>query len=92
MLITAPRRSPATPNASGTHALYTVSTYCLDSHSESREVKIWNIETGVSTLFSDDQSTQAPQWLVRDQILWLKSTDGGDSELWIGTAGEADKK
>ena len=92
VLITTPRRSPATPSPAGSHALYTVSKYSLESHSETKEIRVLNLVTGRDTLFSDDESNKDPNWLLETQVLWLKDADGGSTELWIGTAGEADKK
>ena len=92
LLITAPRRSSALPNDNGTYALFTVSTYSLESHSETVEIKVLNLRTGQTTLFSDDASHKSPQWLVVNQILWLKATDGGETQLWVGTAGKEDKR
>jgi hypothetical protein len=43
-------------------------------------------------LFSDDPKISSPQWLVENQLLWTKNVDGGKTELWIGTAGVAEKK
>lgn len=92
MLITAPRRSPATPNDDGSYALYTVSKYSLDSHSETKEIRVINIKTGQMTLFSNDSKDKEPSWLKGNQIVWSKEVDGGVTELWIGTAGEDEKK
>ena len=92
LLITAPRRSSAIPNENGRYALFTVSTYSLESHSETLEIKVLNLESGQTTLFSNDESHKSPQWLVGDQILWLKATDEGETQLWVGTAGGEDKR
>jgi len=92
LLITAPRRSPATPNSDGKYAFYTVSTYSLDSHSETKEVKVIDLGTEDVTLFSDDPKISSPQWLIGDQLFWTKKIDGGKTELWVGTAGTGEKK
>lgn len=92
VLITAPRRSPATPNDDGSYALYTISKYSLDSHSETKEIRIISIKTGQTTLFSNDSKDKEPSWLKGNQIIWLKEIDGGSTELWIGNAGEDEKK
>jgi hypothetical protein len=92
VLITTPRRSPAVPNPAGSHALYTVSKYSLESHTETKEIRVLNLITAQDTLFSDDERNKDPNWLLDTQILWLREADGGSTELWIGTAGEADKK
>jgi len=92
VLITTPRRSPAAPNPTGSHALYTVSKYSLESHTETKEIRVLYLATGQDTLFSDDQRNKDPSWLIGTQVLWLREADDGSTELWIGTAGEADKK
>ena len=79
------------PNSKGTLALYTVTTYDLESHSETVEVKIMDISTGESTLFTDDSKNVASQWLVDDLLIWQRSAEGGATELWIGSA-VGDKK
>ena len=92
LLITAPRRSAATPSPDGKYAFYTVSTYSLDSHSETNEVKVIELETEEVTLFSDDAKVGSVQWLVGNQLLWTKKVDGGKTELWVGTAGTGEKQ
>ncbi|KAH8599952.1 Alpha/Beta hydrolase protein [Bisporella sp. PMI_857] len=87
LLITAPRRSAAKPSSDGKYALYTVSTYSLDSHSERNEIKVIELETEAVTLFSDDAKNVSPQWLVKDQIIWLRTTEAGKTEFWIGKVG-----
>lgn len=44
-----------------------------------------NLKTEETTLFTDDPANTSPQWLSRDQIIWLRST-GGSTDLWIGNA------
>lgn len=65
--------------------MYTVSTYSIDSHSETSEIKVIDLETEAVTLFSDDPKNLSPQWLADDQIVWLRKPDGGKTEIWIGT-------
>jgi len=71
--------------------LYTVSTYSLDSHTETNEIKIIELETEAITLFSDDPLNVSPQWLVDNQIVWLRKPEGKKTEIWIGTI-TGDKK
>lgn len=71
--------------------MYTVSTYDLESHSDTSETRILNINTKESLLFTDDKKNTAAQWLVGDLLLWQRSVDGGATELWIGSA-TGDKK
>jgi len=79
------------PNSRGTHALYTVTTYDLESHSETVEVKVMDISTGESHLFTDDSKNVASQWLADDLVIWQRSADGRTTELWVGSA-VGDKK
>jgi len=92
LLITTPRGSPPVPSPDGRLAVYTVSTYSLEAHAETKEIKILNLESGESTLFSDDEKNLSPQWLVENQLLWTRSVDGGKTALWTGTAGASEKK
>jgi hypothetical protein len=94
LLISAPQRSPATPNKDGTHALFTVSTYSIESNNETKEVKILDLhdKDNAITTFSDDKAIEEPQWLLGSQILWKKVKDGGCTELWAAEAVAGDKK
>ena len=84
--ISSPRRSPAIPNDRGTLALYTLSTYSLESHSEGKEIRVLNLFTGKSTLFSDDAKNKDVAWLQDEQVLWLREGEGGVTEVWCGFA------
>ncbi len=92
LLIEAPRRSPAVPNAAGTYALYTVSTYSIESKTEIKETKVLCLKTQEHLLFSDDPAVQSAQWLEDNLLLWTKSKDGGKTEFWIGSVGTESKK
>ena len=84
LLITAPRPSPAIPNDDGTLVLYTVSTYDLETHKESKEVKTLEVKTGKASLFTDDTKNTSFQWLTKSLLLWQREGDGEKTELWIG--------
>ncbi|CAF9943394.1 MAG: hypothetical protein ALECFALPRED_000266 [Alectoria fallacina] len=84
--ISSPRRSPAIPNDNGTLALYTLSTYSLESHSEGKEIRVLDLFTGKSTLFSDDAKNKDVAWLQDEQVLWLREGEGGVTEVWCGFA------
>lgn len=87
VLLSAPRRSPATPNPTGTLALFTVSTYSFQSHSKTSEIRVLDIKTGHSKLLSSDGSASEPTWLLEnDLVLWLKG-DKGKTNLVIADAG-----
>jgi hypothetical protein len=88
VLLSAPRRSPATPNPAGTLALFTVSTYSFQFHSKTSEIRVLDIKTGQSKLLSSDGAASEPTWLLEnDLVLWLKSGDKGKTNLVIADAG-----
>lgn len=79
VLLSAPRRSPAVPNADGTLALYTVSTYSFESHSKTSEIRAIDITNGRSTLITNNENASDPHWLGQDdELLWLKSGEKDD--------------
>ena len=92
MLISAPRRSSAVPSPDGSFALYTISKYSLSEHSETKEIRVLNLKTGQTTLFSDDSRDTDPSWLKKDAIIWLRKLDQGVTEVWIGKAGQDDNE
>lgn len=83
VLLSAPRRSAATPNNDGTLALYTVSTYSFHTHSKSAELKVLDIKTGQSTLLSDDSNASDPQWLEGTIAIWLQGGAKGVTNLLL---------
>lgn len=86
-MVSTPRYSTAVPNDEGTHALYTVTTYSIEANITSIETRVMELSTGQSTLFSDSDRMQNPQWLTSNQILWLESVkDDDETKLWIGNA------
>ena len=87
VLLSAPRRSAATPNSDGTIALFTVSTYSFQSHSKSAEIRILDIKTGQSTLLSNDLNVSEPTWLDNCCIVWLQGGEKGATKLLLGDAG-----
>ena len=89
VLLSAPRRSSAVPNAKGTLAIYTVSTYSFDSHKKTSEIRAINIDNGQSTLITNEEKTGEPNWLRNgDEVLWVKGEDDGTSKLLVGEVGE----
>ena len=81
VLLSAPRRSAATPNSGGTLALYTVSTYSFQSHSKSAELKALDLKTGQSTLLTNDVNTSEPNWLESNTAIWLQGGEQGTTNL-----------
>ncbi|APA07145.1 hypothetical protein sscle_02g019150 [Sclerotinia sclerotiorum 1980 UF-70] len=93
VLISAPRRSPATPNADGKLALYTVSTYSFQFHSKSSRINVLDIATGESSTLSHDTSDSEPVWLGwKNEVLWLRSGEEGATHLVLADADNPDKK
>ena len=87
VLISAPRPSAAVPNDNATLAVYTLTKYSFDSHSQSKEIRILDLATGQSSLFSNDIKDKEPTWLGDGNLLgWLKDVDGACTQLWIGDA------
>lgn len=67
--------------------MYTVTTYSIEANITSIEIRVMELSTGQSTLFSDSDRMQNPQWLTSNQILWLESVkDDDETKLWIGNA------
>ncbi|EHA28313.1 hypothetical protein ASPNIDRAFT_212641 [Aspergillus niger ATCC 1015] len=85
LLITAPRPSAAVPNDEGKVALYTVSTYDLDTHADFSEAKLLNLETGESTRYTNDPKESSFCWLSGTSLLWQREGKN-NTELWIGDA------
>ncbi|KAJ5899859.1 Helicase C-terminal [Penicillium taxi] len=87
VLLSAPRRSSATPNASGTLAVYTQTSYSFESHSKSNEIRVVDIESGRSALVTNDLSASNPQWLGGgNQLVWLKTKSNGNTSFIVGDA------
>ncbi|PYH92585.1 alpha/beta-hydrolase [Aspergillus ellipticus CBS 707.79] len=85
-LITAPRVSAAVPNDEGKLALYTLSTYDLDAHTDISEVKLLDLETGKSTRYSNNPKESSFRWLYKSSLLWQQQSEKKTTELWIGDA------
>jgi dipeptidyl aminopeptidase/acylaminoacyl peptidase len=87
VLLSAPRRSAGVPSATGSHVLFTTSTYSFDTHSKSNEFRLLDTRSGESTVLSD-KAVDAVNWLggEGDEFVWLQSgeKDGG-TEVWVGS-------
>ncbi|KAH8689111.1 dipeptidyl aminopeptidases-like protein [Talaromyces proteolyticus] len=87
VLLSAPRRSPAVPNSSGTLAVYTQTTYSFSSHSKTNEIRVIDLESGHSSVVTSDAGASNPQWLDDgDYLVWLKEKDNGNTSFIIGDA------
>ncbi|KAK7987857.1 hypothetical protein PG989_008172 [Apiospora arundinis] len=75
-MLSAPRRSSAVPNATGTLALYTVSTYSFESQTKSSALKVLDIKSGQSTTFYEDASAYSePTWISDSEFVLVKKLD-----------------
>ncbi|KAF4550413.1 Dipeptidyl-peptidase-like protein 2 [Elsinoe fawcettii] len=72
-LLSAPRRSPAIPNPSGTHALHSTSTYSFTTHSKTTELRLLSTASNESVLLSVDAAFSSPVWLDDASFLLLRS-------------------
>jgi hypothetical protein len=87
VLLAAPRRSSAIPNADGSLALFTVSTYSFQTHSKSSEIRVLDIKTGQTKLLSGDLNASEPTWLgEKNFVLWLKRAEKGTTSLVLADA------
>lgn len=77
---------PCSMVALTTFATYTLFTYSLESHSKGKAIRILDLVTGTSTLFSDDNNNKDIAWLQNEQVLWLRERERGMTELWCGNA------
>lgn len=93
VLLSAPRRGPAVPNQDGTLAFYSISTYSFQTKETVQEIRILDIKTGTSSLFTNDENAHDVNWLGdgTNAIIWLQSGAKGITSLMIGDADEPSK-
>ena len=92
VLLSAPRRSSASPNSAGTLAVFTVSTYSFESHKKTSEIKVLDTTSGAQSLVTNAEGISEPSWLGDgNELLWLKSADKGHTQLVVGNADEVGK-
>lgn len=92
VLLSAPRRSPAAPNADGKLVVFTVSTYSFETHKKTSEIRVLDVESGHSTLITNEEKTSEPNWLEDgNDLLWLKGGDKGATELIVGSVNDVGK-
>ncbi|MCJ1439345.1 hypothetical protein MMC27_008737 [Xylographa pallens] len=84
-------RGKFTPDSDGSYALYTISTYSLALHSETKEIRVVELATGVTSLFTNDKDNRDPIWFSSTQILWLREANGSTTQIWIGTIGQVER-
>ena len=85
-LLSAPRRSAGVPNATGSHVLFTTSSYSFDSHSKSNEFRLLDTRSGESEVLSTDAGVDAVNWLGDgEEFVWLQSGKEGGTEVRVGS-------
>jgi len=93
VLLSAPRRSAATPNTDGTLALFTVSTYSFQTHSKAAEIRVLDIKTGHTKLLTNDLNASEPTWLgEKNLVIWLKGGEKGITSLVLADAEDLDNR
>ncbi|RHZ45435.1 alpha/beta hydrolase family protein [Aspergillus thermomutatus] len=86
-LLEAPKRSNPTPNAAGTLAVYTQSTYSFRSQTEKKEIRVVDLATGRSCCVTENPNARSPQWVSRsNQLIWLEWLESGNTDLMVGDA------
>ncbi|KAF2118469.1 dipeptidyl-peptidase-like protein V precursor [Lophiotrema nucula] len=83
VLLSAPRRSAGIPNSSGSKVLHTVSTYSFSDHSKKSELRVLDVESQQTSLVAEDAGSVA--WLGDDTILLLTDSEGGHTDLKVGS-------
>ena len=71
-------------------AVYTVSTYSFESHKKTNEIGVLDIASGQTRLVTNDEKTSSANWLMGNELLWLKS-DKNMTKLMVGDADEVGK-
>ena len=84
VLLSAPRRSEGLPNSDATKVLYSVSTYCFDSHTKSYEVRLLDVKSQESSLVTDKKGSSEPQWLDDETVMLLYESEGGVTQIKVG--------
>ncbi|KAI9852413.1 MAG: hypothetical protein M1838_000731 [Thelocarpon superellum] len=88
VLLSTPRRSNPIAHPDGNLLLYTVSIYSFESHSQTSEVRVYNIAARHSELLLSDVKASDPNWLgYGTRIIWLQSEGDGSTRLMTGDLG-----
>ncbi|KAI0135545.1 dipeptidyl peptidase [Daldinia grandis] len=81
VLLSAPRRSPAVPNSTGTLALFAVSQYSFETHSKDYAIKVLDIKSHESTQLFDNPTLTEPTWISETEFILIKNDDNRSSLL-----------
>jgi dipeptidyl aminopeptidase/acylaminoacyl peptidase len=84
-MLAAPRRSGAKPNADGTYALYTVSTYSFESTVKTKEIRLFDMQTRRSTLITNDEKASEPHWLENEVLYLQEGEEKGSTKLVVAS-------
>lgn len=86
VLIEAPRRGPAVPNADGTTALFSTSTHTIGGDTL-KEVKILDLSTGGSHVLAANSKGHDFTWLTANSVAFLEPGEkDGETQLMITNA------
>ncbi|PHH52688.1 Dipeptidyl-peptidase 5 [Ceratocystis fimbriata CBS 114723] len=83
VMLSAPRRSTAIPNPSGTKLLYSISTYSFHSHRRTAEIRVFDIESRKDTCLCGAPGYREPLWLSDTEVLLLGSVVDGVTSLSV---------
>ncbi|PLB35375.1 dipeptidyl peptidase DppV [Aspergillus candidus] len=85
-MLSAPRRSEAIPNPSGTVAIFSSSQYSFKSHESSASWSLLDLKSGKITPLTDDSNVSEVVWLSDKSLLYINGSNAdipGGSELWV---------
>lgn len=86
-MLSAPRRSVGLPNAAGTLALYTDSTYNFTTHSRKYGAYVLKTADGSYTQWSNSSAVSDFNWLGdENKIAYLQGEDDGTTSIYVGDA------
>ncbi|KAI9685790.1 MAG: hypothetical protein M1820_010746 [Bogoriella megaspora] len=83
--IEAPLRSSAIPNKAASHALFTTSSYSLETHSLSVKLETIDIASRLITTISEVEKFSGADWIDEDDnIVWLVAQKSGSTSVFVG--------
>lgn len=86
-IISVNNRGAANPNPAGNLALYTDSKYDFNTHENSVSLNIIDLNTGLSTLFSNSSAVGEANWLGDgNKFIWVQYEVDGSTSFNIGDA------
>ncbi|RDL29927.1 Dipeptidyl-peptidase-like protein V [Venustampulla echinocandica] len=86
-MLSAPRRGAAIPNADGSLALYSTTTYNFTTHKRKYALSVTHLSNGTSWLLSNSSAVSNANWLGDgNKIVWFESEDDGSTTIKVGDA------